>query len=125
MYRFWPFIPLLALASLTPACGNSGNRQLQSITINAVADGQQIQFVATGTFSTSPTMVSPLPVSWSFAPPPPQFTLTTEPFTFQCDNAGLYAGPIVAMAPSAPNAPSNGSISTIKMVTASGPINCL
>ncbi len=125
MNRFWAFILLLPVAFLTLACGSSNNRQLQSITINAVANGSQIQFVATGTFSAAPTTVTPLPVSWSFAPPPPQYTLTTQPFTFNCESAGPYASPVVAMAPADPNAPSNGSMSTTKMVTASGPITCL
>ena len=125
MNRFWALILLLPVTSLTMACGSSSNRQLQSISINAVANGEQIQFVATGTFSSSPTTVSPLPVSWSFAPPPGEYTLTTQPFTFQCVNAGPYASPIVALAPADPNAPSSGSMSATKMVSASGPINCL
>jgi hypothetical protein len=117
-------ILLLPVISLTLACGSGSNRRLQSITINEVASGQQIQFVATGTFSATPTMVSPLPVSWSLAPPPPQYTLTSQPFTFQCKNAGPYASPVVAMAPLDPTAPSSGSISTTKMITTSGPITC-
>jgi hypothetical protein len=127
MNKFWAFILLLPVTCLTLACGSSTNsgRQLQSITINAVANGAQIQFVASGTFSASPTTVSPLPVSWSFAPPPGQYTLTTAPFKFQCENAGPYASPIVAMAPADPNAPSCGSISTTTMVSVSGPIDCL
>jgi hypothetical protein len=40
-------------------------------------------------------------------------------------NAGPYASPIVALAPADPNAPSSGSMSATKMVSASGPINCL
>lgn len=62
MNRFWALILLLSVTPLTLACGSS-NRHLQSITIKAVPNGQQIQFVATGTFSASPTTVSPLPVS--------------------------------------------------------------
>jgi hypothetical protein len=119
-----PFFFLLVLAAaITLACGGS-NRQLQSITINGVTNGQQIQYTATGTFSASPTTVSPLPISWSFAPPPPQYTLTTQPFVFHCEVAGPYASPLIAMAPSDPNAPSSGSISTTKMISASAQILC-
>jgi hypothetical protein len=128
MNRFWALILLLSVTPLTLACGSS-NRHLQSITIKAVPNGQQIQFVATGTFSASPTTVSPLPVSWSvglFAPPPHtlQYTLTTQPFTFQCNGAAPFGGPVVALAPADPNAPSSGSMSFRKMVVASGPIAC-
>jgi hypothetical protein len=131
MNRFWALFLLLLLillvTSLTLACGtgSSSNRQLQSISINAVANGEQIQFVATGTYSASPTTVSPLPVSWTFAPPDPQYTLSTQPFVFQCEAAGSYPSPIVAMAPADPNAPSSGSMRNTKMILASGPILCL
>jgi len=122
MHRFWALALLLTL--LTLGCGSgSSNRQLQSITIKAVANGQRVQFLATGTFSAPPTAVSPLPVFWTFAPPDPQYTLTTEPFLFNCEQPES-PGPIVAMAPANPGAPSSGSISTIKMVTTSGPISC-
>ena len=123
MNRFWALILLPPVTSLILACGSSSNRQLQSITINSVVNGQQIQFAATGTFSASPTTVSPLPVSWSFAPPPPQYTLTTQPFLFDCEHPES-PGPIVAMAPADPNAPSSGSMFTTKMISTSGPIPC-
>jgi hypothetical protein len=73
MNRFWAFILLLSAACWTLACGSSSsNRQLQSITINGAVEGEQFEFVAAGTFSAPPTTVSPLPVSWSYAPPPGQ-----------------------------------------------------
>jgi len=128
MNRSWAFIVLLSAASLTLSCGSStSNRQLQSITITAVANGEQIQFTATGTFSASPTTVSPLPVSWSlglFAPPPVnlQHTLTTQPYLFDCTGSGPL--PISAVAPSDPNAPTTGSWPFAKMVTASATIPC-
>jgi hypothetical protein len=111
------------------ACGSStssSNRQLQSITINEVANGQQVQFTATGTFSAPPTTVSPLPVSWSLDLPPREYTLTTEPYTFlQCESAGPYFLPIVAVAPVDPNAPSTGSIYPVKnMIMQSAQITC-
>ena len=125
MNRFWPFILLLlSAASLTLACGSSSsNRLLQSITISPTVSGQLIQFVATGTFSTSPTTVSPLPVSWSYAPPPSEYTLTTQPFVFNCAQPES-PGPIVACAPTDPSAPSSGSLSNAKMTCSSGPIPC-
>jgi len=124
MNRFWAFMLLLLPASLTLTCGSGGNRQLQFVTIASVANGQQIQFVATGTFSASPTTVTPLPVFWSYAPPPGQYTLTTQPFTFQCDFVGPYPSPLIAWAPPDPNAPSSGPLSAETMIRASTEINC-
>jgi hypothetical protein len=125
MNRFWVLLLLLLLllpvTSLILGCGSSG-RQLQSITIHSVANGQQIQFVAAGTFSASPTTVSPLAVSWSFAPPG-QYSLTTQPFLFDCEHPES-PGPIVAAAPADPYAPSSGSMSTTRMISTSGPIPC-
>ena len=129
MNRLWALILILPVISLILACGSStssSNRQLQSITINEVANGQQVQFTATGTFSAPPTTVSPLPVSWSLDLPPREYTLTTEPYTFlQCESAGPYFLPIVAVAPVDPNAPSTGSIYPVKnMIMQSAQITC-
>jgi hypothetical protein len=131
MNRFWSLIVLLSAASLTLSCGsgNSSGRQLQSITINSTVVGQQVQFTATGTFSAPPTTVSPLPVSdWGigpFAPPPAtvQYTLTTQPFVFDCSGAGPFL-PVTTLAPTDPDAPSTGSLPWAKVVTASAPIPC-
>jgi hypothetical protein len=121
MNRFWAYLVLLSAASLTLACGSgSSNRQLQSITIENSLMGDQVSFVATGTFSAPPTTVSPLPVSWSYAPPPGNYTLTTQPFTPQCP----APSPIIASAPVDPNAPSNGSTSTVTMIMQSAPSPC-
>src|SRR6202162_2902217 len=90
---------LLPVTSLTLACGSG--RQLQSITIVQTANGQQIEFVATGHFSSSPATVNSIPVEWAvqlMAPPPRQYTLTTQPFLFECPGSGSV--PIVAYAPS-------------------------
>lgn len=117
MKKFPAFL-LLFLSFLALACGHSGNnRQLQSITITETTSGADTQFVATGTFSAPPITVTPLPVFWSLAPPPAQYTLTTQPFLYHCFD--LAPGPIIAWAPANPNAPSSGSISKTKMVTAS------
>jgi hypothetical protein len=130
MNRLWAFLVLLSAACLTLACGSSSStRQLQSITINSTVSGQQVQFTATGTFSAPPTTVSPLPVSdWGigpFAPPPEtvQYTLTTQPFVFDCSGPGPYL-PVTALAPSDPNAPTTGSLPWAKVVTATAPIPC-
>jgi hypothetical protein len=123
MNRLWA-PTLLAITSLTLSCGGGGNnRQLQSITISRVVNGQQIQFSATGTFSSAPTTVSPLAVSWSYAPPPGRYSLTTQPFLFDCEQPES-PGPIVAMAPADPSAPSSGSMKSTQMITTSGPIPC-
>jgi hypothetical protein len=55
---------LLLVTSMTLACGSS-NRQLQSIDMSQTANGQQIEFVAAGNFSSSPTSVPSIPVEWS------------------------------------------------------------
>jgi hypothetical protein len=91
-------LPLL-VTSLTLACGNGSDlgRQLQSITLTQTANGQQIEFVATGYFSSPPMTATPIPVEWSIqlmAPPPPQYTLTAQPFMFACSDSGPT--PIVA-----------------------------
>jgi hypothetical protein len=130
MNRLWFLILLLPVTSLTLACGSgsssNSSRQLQAITIDEVVNGQQVQFTATGTFSASPTTVSPLPVSWSLDLPPREYTLTTVPYTFlQCESAGPYFLPIVAVAPVDPNAPSSGSIYPVKnMIMQSAQITC-
>ncbi len=62
---------------------------------------------------------------WSvqlMAPPPAQYTLTTQPFQFECAASGT--NPIVAYAPSDPNARLNGSWSSAKMIQASTVITC-
>ena len=131
MNRFWALIVLVSAASLTLACGSSSNRgrQLQSITINSTVVGQQVQFTATGTFSAPPATVTPLPVGdWGigpFAPPPEsvQYTLTTQPFVFDCTGPGPYL-PVSTFAPSDPNAPATGSLQWAKAVTATAPIPC-
>lgn len=120
MNKFFAFILLLLATSLALSCGSSG-RQLQSITImqlHETGNGDQLELVATGTFSVPPTTVTPLPVFWFADLPPNQYTLTTQPFLIQC-SAGHYQGPFIAMAPADPNAPSSGSIATTKMVTES------
>ena len=126
MNRFCATILLLLVTSLTLACGGSGSsRQLQSITIAQTTNGQQIKFVATGNFSSSPVTVIAIPVDWSvqlMAPPPPQYTLTTQSFQFECASSG--AVPIIAYAPSDPSAPLSGPWSGARMVQASSTITC-
>ena len=124
MNRFCALILLLPVTSLTLACGSS-NRRLQSITMTQTANGQQIEFVATGNFSSSPTTVTSIPVEWSvqlMAPPPQQYTLTTQPFLFECTAPGPF--PIVVYAPSDPNAPLRGSWSSARMIQASTVLTC-
>jgi hypothetical protein len=122
MNRFSAF---MSAASLTLACGSSSNRQLQSITVAQAANGPQIEFVATGKFSSPPDTVTSIPVEWSvqlMGPPPQQYTLTTQPFLFKCTASGPF--PIVAYAPSNPSAPLSGSWSSAKMIQASTVITC-
>lgn len=131
MYRPPVVLLVLAVTSFILSCGSSGsNRQLQSITITQTANGQLFQFVATGNLSGPPTTITPFPVEWSIqlmAPPPPQYTLTTQGFSFDCGVTGLTSTgpiPIVAYAPSDPNAPRTGSWSSARMIQASTVITC-
>jgi hypothetical protein len=129
MYNYWLSVVLLFAAILTLACGSSpSSRQLRSITIHTVVNGSELQFTATGTYSAPPTTVTPLPVNWSFglmAPPPNtlQYTLTTQPFIFNCLSAGPFAG-VTAVAPSDPNAPATGTLPFAKMTVASASTTC-
>jgi hypothetical protein len=130
MKRLWALILLLPMTSLTLACGSGSSRQLQSISITQSPKGQQIEFAAKGNFSGSPVTVSAIPAMWSIqlmAPPPAQYTLTPQPFTFDCGMVEqTSSGPIViaAYAPSNPNAPFTGMWTSVKMIQASVVITC-
>lgn len=116
-------------ALLTLSCG--GGRQLESITVNQVVSGGTITFTATGTYTASPTTVTPLAVSWGFglfAPPPNTvlYTLTTQPYIFTCPASGSKTPlqPVSVFAPSDPNAPMSGSGSWHNMVIAYATPQC-
>jgi len=122
------FCFLLVVAMLFPSsCGNS-RRHLQSISIAKSVSGPQIQFVATGTFSAPPTTVTPLPVDWILripAPPPQQwtYTLTGQPYVYDCNNANpVNPNGVTAIAPADPKAPISGT--TTKVVMARLPFSC-
>lgn len=109
----------LTLACFALSCGSSG-RHLQSITLTqtAINNGQEVQFVATGTFSAAPITVTPLPVDWTnglMAPPAPiyTYTLTTQPYVVNCTTAGPEVLQAVAFAPPDPNAPVSGTSKTV------------
>jgi hypothetical protein len=56
---------------LLTSCGGGSSRVLDSISISpnpAVAKDGTVQLVATGTFSSAPMTVTPLPVDWSQSP---------------------------------------------------------
>jgi hypothetical protein len=128
MRRFWVCFFLLILTFLTLSCGSSSGRHLQSITISQAVSGQQIELVAAGTFSASPTAVTPLSVDWMLgipAPPPKQWTysLTNQPYVYNCANLNpLNPGGVTAFAPTDPNAPASGT--TTKVVTGSLALAC-
>ena len=118
MNKLWAFFLLLLVAFLTLSCGSGSRRQLQSITVTQLIEtgnGNQHELVATGTFSAPPTTVTPLPVFWFVDLPPGQYTLSAQPFVIECP----YPGPITAIAPADPNAPTSGTISGTKMASAS------
>jgi len=108
----FPLIAVLLLAALTLSCGMG--RRLETISISQTVNGEQITFVATGTFTSAPTTVTPLPVQWTIglmAPRPPAYTytLTTQPYVFSCANASVPYFPVGAYAPIDANAPATGS----------------
>jgi len=122
MNKFWAFLLLLLVPFLTLSCGSS--RQLQSISISQRANGEEIQFVATGTFSASPTTVTPLPVFWYVGLPPAQYSLTTQPVLCNITREPMPLSFLTATAPANPNAGSSGSISATKMVKATASYSC-
>ena len=119
---FLPFFALAIIAAaITIACGGGSSRQLQSITISATRNGSEVSFVAAGTYSAPPATVNPLPVSWGLDGGIGQYALTTQPFRVSCNAPG---GPVQAIAPADPHAPSSGSVASTKMVTASASDLC-
>ena len=129
MNRYCVLILLLPVTLLTLACGSS-NRQLQSINITATTEVGQVRFTATGTFSTPPTTVAPLPVDWAngLLAPPVQtlnYTLSTQPYVLSC--AGLPPGTpvqVTVFAPQNPSAPVSGSSPWGELVMAHSAIAC-
>ncbi len=124
------FLLLLAMAWLTLSCGTSNGRHLESITLTqtTIENGEEEQFIATGTFSAPPTTVTPLPVDWTnqlMAPPPPYYTytLTTQPYVVNCSVVGPETIPVVAYAPPDPNAPTSGTSKIV--VTSAAMSSCL
>jgi hypothetical protein len=110
LFRF--SIPLLLAGTVGAlGCGQS-SRELQSIMITSPGgSGTESILKASGTFSRSPTNMSPLPVSWyaigpGLTPPDPVYSLTSQSFVLGC-GTGIVA---VALAPTAPNAPTSGSV---------------
>jgi hypothetical protein len=60
------FLLVLAIA-MALACGSPAHRLLQSVSISptsADADGNPVQFTATGDYDTSPFQVTPLTATW-------------------------------------------------------------
>lgn len=123
---------LLLAASVMLACGTSmlggAGRQLQSITVTATPNGNQIQFVATGTYSAAPTTVSPLPVDWAngFLAPPAQtlsYNLSAQPYAFACAASGTEIQ-VTALAPRNPGAPGSGSTAWSNLVFGHSAATC-
>lgn len=131
MSKSFAVLLVLAVTPLSLSCGSGeqlqSGRQLQSITIAQIANGQQVQLVATGTFSAAPITVTPLAVDWSeglFAPPPAdlQYRLVGQPFVVSCAEPGPVQ--FTAFAPANPNAPSSGTLPFEKIVTGAIAVNC-
>jgi len=128
MKKFWCSSLFLPIVVLSLSCGSGHGRKLQSITINQAVVGTKVQFVATGTFSSTPMTVTPLPVDWStglLVPPPPQYTytLSTQPYVFECGGTTPRTlAQVSACAPTNPNAPMSGT--TKAVVTGSASFTC-
>jgi hypothetical protein len=112
-------LPLLAPIALLVGCSGGMNRQLESISVSpATGSGAPVSYKATGTFTSSPTTVTPLAVSWfmmgpAIDPPGPEYMLTKGDFTaWRCRQANPVASTytIIAVAPADPNAPNSGSM---------------
>jgi hypothetical protein len=131
VHALWRVLALLLLALVSApslTCGSSA-RHLQSIAISKMANGTQIEFAATGTFSSSPTTVNPLAVNWSMgliAPPPAQYryALTPQPFVVNCTD--FEAGPVVvsAVARLDLNAPSSRTLPMSDMLASASSATC-
>ena len=117
-----PAIAVLLLAVLTLSCGMG--RKLETITISQTVNGEQITFVATGTFTSAPTTVTPLPVFWYVGPPPTQYTLTIQPALCNITGLPMPLSLLTATAPADPNGASSGSVSATKMVKATASYSC-
>jgi hypothetical protein len=67
--QFFLFL-LVVAAAISLACGSSSGRMLQSVTLSPVSadakeyPGGQVQFSATGNYSTPPSPVTPLSATW-------------------------------------------------------------
>lgn len=114
------------------SCGG-GNRMLDSISITpakAIAQNGKAQFVATGMFSSSPTVVTPLQVNWSGPPVPAADVCAPVACGGGISSNGLvscgigYTGTvtITASAPRDPTLPL--SAQNVPMVTAKALVTC-
>jgi len=111
---------LASFPALSCGGGSSSNRQLQSITIQAVSpNGGEVFFTATGTYNAPPITVTPLPTFWVIQDPPDGYQLTTQPFPVSC---AFHS--VSYMAPVNPNAPSAGPIGSTPMITGSAQVLC-
>ncbi len=128
-------ILVLSLATALCGCGGGAPRMLTALYISpnpATAQNGQVQLVATGTFSSSPTSVTPLAVNWS-GPAFPSANSVAPCAVGNCptiDANGLltcgssYSGTftISASAPADPKQPLDAQ--GVPMISATDQINC-
>ena len=115
-----PAVIALILASILVGCSVAPvDRQLVSISISpSTGTGAPVTYAATGTFSDSPVMVTPMAVSWfvmgpAIDPPGPGYVLAPGKYTaMRCSQGTPFAATytIVAVAPSNPKAPNSGTM---------------
>jgi hypothetical protein len=62
---FLCFVVLVAVASLTLACGSNPQRQIVSLSVSPLSADGQTQFVAMGSYNAPPMTVTPLQANWA------------------------------------------------------------
>ena len=127
------FFGVLVLAVLSLlSCGGGSGRMLQSISVSPQIANGQVQYVATGTFSASPTTVTPLPVNWCLktslvatpgvcGPPGSNNPGITSQGLASCGTSPFSAN-VTAMAPSDPKLPLNSQ--GVPMVSGTAQLVC-
>ena len=125
MNRIQAAIVISAFTVVLTSCGGSSPRVLESISISpnlATAKNGSVQLIATGTFSSSPVTVTPLPVVWTASPCDNLCNATSDvigPISVNsqglatCPSGFAGTGPVSAYAPKDPSLPLNTPKTTL------------
>jgi hypothetical protein len=121
----------LSLAAVVMlSCGGSSNRVLQSISVSPQAANGQVQYVATGVFSSPPVNVTPLPVNWCLQNPQSASSGVCSPGIsseitsqgFASCGALTISMTVIAMAPADPKLPLNSQ--GVPIVSGTATLGC-